>query len=201
MIKTNSDNCVICSREFLTAELRALVATSNLKTCQSCLSQSDPANDYAEVKNIISGYIKFAQQSTDPELASPDIKIEPMESNIQKAVELLKKMNPSYFVGVRKIVVDTGSAFGYVQSGGGKDPSVIHLNLPKIKSEIQSKIGNLQKDQQDKELVRQLALTISHERGHISGFKPEVGFSPESAAENEANSMSQKIDNYYKATT
>jgi hypothetical protein len=200
-MKTNSDNCTICSIEFPTTELRALVPASNLKTCQSCLVQSNPADDYAEVKNIIFGYLKFAQQITDTELASPDIKIEPMESNIHKAVELLKKVNPSYFVGVRKIVVDTGSAFGYVQSGAGNDPAVIHLNLPKIRAEIQSKIGNLPKEEQEKELVRQLALTISHERGHISGFKPETGFAPESAAENEANSMTQKIDNYHKALT
>lgn len=198
MNKLSSDNCMVCSEEFPLEELNSLVVSANyLKICFDCLNSSDPANDYAQVKRVISGYQKFSQQISDPELASPEIKIEPMESNITKAVELLKRMNPNYFVGVRKIVVDSGNAYGHVSSGGGNDPAVIHINLSKIRAEIESKLAGASKEQQEKELVRQLALTISHERGHQTGYKPETGFAGEGPAEAEANSMMGKIDSYY----
>ena len=200
MSKLSSDNCMVCSKEFFIEELSSLVASaSNLKICHSCLDMSDPANDYAQVKNIISNYLKFSQQVSDPEITSPDIKIEPMESSIQKAVELLKKINPNYFVGVRKIVVDTGAGFGHVSSGPGEDPAVIHINMPKIKAEIQGKLGMATKEQQEKELVRQIAFVISHEKGHTSSYKPESGFPGEAPAETEASTMIGKIDNYYNA--
>ena len=73
MSKLNSDNCMVCGEEFSIEELSSLVASASyLKICHSCLGQSDPTNDYAQVKSIISGYLKFSQQITDPELASPD---------------------------------------------------------------------------------------------------------------------------------
>lgn len=198
MVILSSDNCMVCGEEFSAEELSAIVSTASyLKICQGCLDLSDPADDYADVKRIIASYLKIAQQISDPELASPDIKIEPMESNIQKAVELLKKVNPSYFIGVRKIVVDTGAGFGHVASGKGQDPSVIHLNLPKIRAEIQSKLSGASKEQQEQELVRQIAIVISHEKGHVSSYKPETGFPGEAPAESEEGSMMSKIDNYY----
>jgi len=189
---------MVCGEEFSSEELSSLVASASyLKICHSCLDRSDPSDDYAEVKSIISGYMKFSQQITDPELASPDIKIEPMESNITKAVELLKKQNPNYFVGVRKIVVDTGMGFGHVSAGGGEDPAVIHINLPKIRAEIQSKLGTAPKEQQEQELVRQIALVISHERTHQTPYNTTNQFSSEQEAESGAASMLSKIDNYY----
>lgn len=198
MARISSDNCVVCSEEFLLNEFNSLISTKSYKVCQACLNVSDPANDYEQVRIIIRGYLKFSQQTLDPELASPDIKIEPMESSIHKAVELLKKVNPSYFIGVRKIVVDTGSGFGHVSAGPGQDPTIIHINLPKIRSEIQNKLGASSKEAQEREFIRQIALTISHERKHQSTYTPEAGFAPETAAEEEERSISDKIDNYYK---
>lgn len=200
MPKLDSDNCMVCGEEFSLEELSSLVASaSNLRICHTCLDMSDPANDYAQVKRIISGYLKFSQQVMDPELASPEIKVEPVDSSIQKAVELLKKVNPNYFVGVRKIVVDTGEGYGHVSAGGNEDPTVIHINLLKIKAEIQSKLGTAPKEQQDQELVRQIAITISHEKGHVSSYKPQTGFPGEGPAETEEQSMMGKIDSYYNA--
>lgn len=145
--------------------------------------------------------IKLAQQQNDPELAFPQIKIEPMDSLIQKAVEMLKKINPNYFVGVRKIVVDNGSAaFGHVASGPGQDPAVIHINLSKIKSDLQSKMSGGSPQDLEKEVVKSIASTLSHERGHISSFKNETGFQGgEAPAEAEENNMHSKIDNYYNS--
>jgi hypothetical protein len=188
-------NCFLCGGEFRRTELTALVShANNYKVCKRCLTAADPTNDYLEVRDIISNYVKFAQQINDPELASPQITVEPADTLIQKAVDLLKKSNPSYFVGVRKIVLDSGSAYGFVESGKDKDPSVIHLNLQKIKSEIAFKLSNLPKDQQEQEVVRQIAMTIAHEKGHINSYKPETGFvGGEQPAEAEANRVAPNL--------
>jgi hypothetical protein len=67
MSRLNSDNCMACSEEFSFEELCSLVsAASHYRICQRCLDASDPANDYKQVKNIILGYVKFAQQISDP---------------------------------------------------------------------------------------------------------------------------------------
>lgn len=195
----DSYNCVICGNEYNIIELRTILASAgDFKICSHCLAISNPDNDYEQVKSIVYGYLKFSQQ-LDPELSSPEIKIEPVDTYIQKAVDLLKKVNPSYFIGVRKIVADTGAGFGHVSSGGGQDPAVIHINLPKIKTELQSKLRGAPQDQFDKEFIRQIAITISHEKGHVVSFKPESGFPGEQPAESEEHSMATKIDNYYNA--
>jgi hypothetical protein len=150
---------------------------------------------FKEAQQIIRSIHKRSQQSVDAELASPDIKVEPADSYINKAVQLLKSINPNYFVGVRKIVVDMGSGFGYVESGPGKDPAVIHINLSRVKNELKGKLPNATQEQLDKEMVRQIATTISHEKGHVSSFKSESGFvGAEAPAEAEEQQMGSKID-------
>lgn len=198
MFQCSSDNCMICGNEFNTEELFSINSDNNFKICTKCLAKSNPKDDYLEVRNIVNRYVKFSQQ-LDAELASPDIRIEPVDTFIQKAVDLLKRVNPSYFIGVRKIIADTGQGFGHVASGPNQDPAVIHLNLSKIKSELQSKLQGASQQDLEKEFVRQIALTIAHERGHISSFKPTSGFvGGESPAEAEENSMLGKIDSFYQ---
>jgi hypothetical protein len=154
-------------------------------------------SDYRQAQLILLNLRKVAQQEQlDPELSSPEVKIEPADAEIQKAIALLKSINPSYFVGVRKIVVDAGGgAYGFVESGQNKDPAVIHINLAKIRNELKSKLPAATKEQFEKELVRQIATTVSHERGHIKSFKPETGFEGgESPAESEERQMLSRID-------
>jgi|ERR1700722_371207 len=196
MVKNYPDNCIVCANEFNTEELFSVCADANYKICIKCLAKSDPQDDFAQVRNIVSKYVKFSQM--DAELASPDIKVEPGDTYIQKAVELLKRMNPSYFVGVRKIVADMGKGLGHVASGPGQDSAVIHINLSRIKSELQAKLPNAPQNQFEKEFVRQIALTIAHEKGHVGSFKQESGFvGGESPAESEESSMMGKVDTYY----
>lgn len=142
-------------------------------------------------EQLYSKCTKFAQQA-DTELSSPQIRVEPADTIIQKAVEKLKQIDPSYFVGVRKIVVDSGSGYGHVQSGNGSDPAVIHINLSRIKSEIQAKATGASQQQLEEEMVRQVAIVIAHEKGHIKSFTPEQGFvggeNPAQASEHEMES-------------
>jgi hypothetical protein len=177
--------------------MSSILSISSYKVCDDCVINVNTSRNYYQAMNVIANYLKIYQQPTDPELASPEIKIEPADTLIQQAVNLLKKINPNYFIGVRKIVVDTGgNSYGHVASGPQDDPTVIHINLPKIKSEIQSKLGNLSKEDQEKELIRQIALIVSHEKGHTFSFKPEIGFQGgEQPAEAEATSIGNTLKN------
>lgn len=146
--------------------------------------------NYLEAAKIISA------QTGDPELDSPNIIIEPQESLIQKAVDLIKSKDPSYFKGVRKIISGNFPAYGRVESGPGKDPAIVQLNFQRTKNEITNAIKsqnpNAPQSMIDDAIVKSLAETITHEKGHVSSFKPDSGFAGgESPAEQEANRMQQ----------
>lgn len=127
--------------------------------------------------------LKSAQE-VDPQLASPSIIVEPMEPIIDKAVKILQRMDPAYFKGARKIVVQTSSAYGQVESGPQKDPTVINININRIKQEA------------GPESVASAALVIAHEMGHVRSFESEKGFvGGESPAEAEEAKVSQWIKN------
>lgn len=61
-----SSNCIVCANEFNEEELQSVVLskinTTRFKICQSCLNQSDSADDYREVRNIINSYLAFSAQ-------------------------------------------------------------------------------------------------------------------------------------------
>lgn len=60
-----ASNCIICAGEFNYDELHSLALSklnaSKFKICQACLDKSDPTEDYAEARNIINSYLKFAE--------------------------------------------------------------------------------------------------------------------------------------------
>jgi hypothetical protein len=146
-------------------------------------------------KNFLDATIVAFAQPSDPELESPNIIIEPQESLIHKAVELIKSKDPNFFKGVRKIVSGDQPNYGHVESGPGKDPAIINLNSPRINREVKSKMQGAPQEEIDKEIVRQLAGTIAHERGHIMSFDPQSGFKGgETPAEQAEKELLQKID-------
>lgn len=115
-------------------------------------------------------------QSGDPELDSPNIVINPAEPLVQKAVDLIKSKDPNFFKGVRKIIIGEEANYGHVESGPGKDHTIIHLNYPRINREIKSKMQGVSNDEIEKAIVKSLAGTIAHERGHVLDFNPKSGF-------------------------
>lgn len=62
---SHASNCIICAQEFNFDELHSLALSklnvTKFKVCQACLDKSDPAEDYAEARNIINSYLKFAE--------------------------------------------------------------------------------------------------------------------------------------------
>lgn len=147
-------------------------------------------------KNFLEAIKLAFQQTGDPELDSPNIKIEPQETLIQKAVELVKKEDPNFFQGVRKIVSGDEPNYGHVESGPGKDPTVIHVNFPRISREVKQRMQGAPQEEIEKEIARQIGSTIAHERGHVFSFDPQSGFKGgEAPAEQAEQEMMQRLRN------
>lgn len=147
-------------------------------------------------KLVLSHFLASAQlllkKSNDSELDSPEVKIEPMNSFIQKAVQKLKQIDPNYFKGVRQIKVNSGNAFGFVESGPNKDPAVINLNLSKIENEVRSKSSGASPQQVEEAIVQALIETIGHEKGHINSYDDKLGFQ---GGEGPSTAEEQRIHN------
>jgi len=56
-------NCIVCAKEFNPDELNSVTLSeinmTSFKICQECFDKSDPAEDYKQVRTIISSYIEF----------------------------------------------------------------------------------------------------------------------------------------------
>ena len=65
MTMVNAQNCIVCAEEFDLSDMQTIalskINTTRFKICQSCLDKSDPAEDYSDVKKIISSYLWFAE--------------------------------------------------------------------------------------------------------------------------------------------
>ena len=122
-------------------------------------------------------------------LESPDIIIEPLEPFIKHVVDRIRKMDPGYFKGVSKIVIQPHYAPGHVESGPGKDPNIIYVDKSHLENELRratgkglSQLAQMPQSVQDA-AVKEMARIIFHEKGHILGFKPDKGYATESEAE------------------
>jgi hypothetical protein len=74
-------NCVICAIEFNPNELECVnlskINTTNFKICKACLDNSDPANDFAQARQIVDSYLKYAEAKSllvEAKLILEDIK-------------------------------------------------------------------------------------------------------------------------------
>jgi hypothetical protein len=133
--------------------------------------------------SLLSKYFikKYAQ--VDQALESPNVIVQPSEPLINKAIQLLKRMDPNYFKGVRQIQVSPASMyFGFVESGPNKDPAILNINMGKIKG-----LG------QGSEAVIQAALTVAHEAAHTKSYDQQQGFV---GGENPAEAEEQKVSNW-----
>ncbi len=183
-IKNYAANCQVCGKEKLNYQLRPVKIGSLVKdVCDICNAKTSGYDDFKEAIMILKN-IKMAQE-TDSELASPNVVVEPAEPVIAKAVQLLKRFQNNYFVGVRKIVAGTGNNFGHVETGPGKDPNTVYVNISRILNEA---------DKEDKrESIISTALTIAHGVGHLQKFDEKTGFGTEGEAQAEENRVLQWI--------
>ena len=65
MIEIISCNCIVCAEEFNLDELQSValskINATNFKVCQACLDQSDPADDYRQVRDIVESYLSISK--------------------------------------------------------------------------------------------------------------------------------------------
>ncbi len=64
MTDKKSHNCIVCADEFISSDdelhseaLSKINTNSVYKVCSNCLTMSDPAEDYKEVRNIVQSYL------------------------------------------------------------------------------------------------------------------------------------------------
>lgn len=187
IVKATSVNCDVCSREILSYQIRTAKIGSVLReVCPICHEHSNAYNEFKASLSILAEMQKAGQLNTqvDPMVSSPNISIEPIDSNIQAACELLKRMDGNFFKGVSKIVAGTEANYGHTDS---KDPTILYINLNRIVSESG-------KDSK-RNIIIQLSLTVAHEAAHSKSFDGQKFVGGESVAEAEE----QKVSNWIKA--
>lgn len=68
MTQEKSCNCIVCAKEFDLEDLQSValskINVTRFKICQGCLDQSDPAEDYRQVREIIGSYLWFGEAKT-----------------------------------------------------------------------------------------------------------------------------------------
>ena len=149
---------------------------------------------------------RFAQVTQPGELLqpanvdSPQVYIEPsVKAEIEDAVQQLRAMDANYFKGVSKIVALHGGAYGQVSSD---DPTIIQINLDRIKNEVKQKIGktfddtNPEHREMFEEIVKKVLIsTIAHEKGHVADWDAEEHKFPsgENVAERESAEVVNKM--------
>lgn len=186
IIKAESKNCEICGHEFHSYQIRPIKAGHLIKdACPICNENSNAYNEFKASLAILQELTKNGQlnDESDPNAAGPNISIEPIDGNIQAACELLKRMDGNYFNGISKIVAGTEANYGHTSSS---EPSVLHINLGRISSE-----NNTTK----RDIIVNLAITISHEAAHSKSFKDGQFVGGESPALAEE----QKVSSWIKA--
>ncbi len=182
----HSVNCASCNREVLNYQIRpAKVGSILLDCCPSCHALNDAYKQFKEAKSILNNLYKFGQLNNDAQTMGPSIIIEPIDTNIQAAVELLKRMDGNYFSGVSKIVAGPENNYGHVSS---IDSSIININLNRISNETKS-------DDSKRNIVIAIATTIAHERGHVLSWDGKTFVGLESPALAEESKVSNWIKN------
>lgn len=62
-----SDNCIVCAEEFSIDELKSValsaVNVTRFKICAKCLNQTNPQDDYREVRDIVNSFLAFDKTS------------------------------------------------------------------------------------------------------------------------------------------
>lgn len=144
--------------------------------------------------------IRLAQVLDKGFIEGPSVQIDPgLQSDIQEAVAEIRRNDPNFFKGVSKVVGYSGGEFGKVES---EDPTIIHINLQKIKQKVQQDLGSEYKssDPQHQKvfkeaLKRSLVETLVHEKAHVKDWDPEAHKfkGGEGVAESAERGMIQKL--------
>lgn len=141
--------------------------------------------------------IRKAQQTIEEHtenIGSPRVAIEPQyQARIQKAVDLINQKSPGLLTNITDIIGQLESGpFGRFTTN---NPHTIYVNIPKLESEIRSRLAGQPDDVVQKELDNQIVKTIMHEATHQKEVS-QTGYSSESGAD----AAEKQADNFLEPT-
>lgn len=129
------------------------------------------------------------KKQADEVLSLPNI-IMPGEDSIRKAVSRINRKFPGFFSKIKEIrIAPGGTGYAYVTNKEG-DEGIVFVDLPKIKSSVTSKMGNMSQEEIQEAIIHAVSESIAHEGGHIES-NLEGGEYP---AEEKARSVMHVLD-------
>lgn len=133
------------------------------------------------------------------------VSIEPWDGAVNQAVQKINQIDSSLLKNVQKIVVHSGGGsgqLGHVESGPGKNPFEIHIFKDRIREHVMRNANASSKEtvtqnELNESLINGIIECISHEGGHIAGWKrtPEQIEQGPFLGEPEAEQTSKNIMN------
>lgn len=123
-------------------------------------------------------------------LGTSKVTIEPSNKYAQEAYDLLASKTPEILTGITNIRTDLNKdVFGEYSSDS---EHTVFLNMKKIENEVRSKLSGQSEDDIKAEIIRQTALVISHEDGHLHAYT-ERKDSSEFPAEQQEQEVAEKL--------
>ena len=137
------------------------------------------------------------------DISSPNVVVQPMDPLLDKAIKIIKQKEPNAFSGVSTINVGTGSgSLGFVESGPGKDPTVVNIDAGLIKNKASQFDPNTADflnglpNPEEAKKVFWTTVTLYHEIAHVKDFDEKSGFP---GGEGVAESAERDIINWMKS--
>lgn len=143
-------------------------------------------------KSNLSYKLKIAQkvQENVENLGTTKVTIEPSNEYAQAAYDLLAEKTPEILTGIANIRTDLSKdVFGEYSS---ESKHTVFLNMKKIEAEVRSKLSSKTEDEIKQEIIRQAALVISHEDGHLHAYT-ERKDSSEAPADQKEKEVAEKL--------
>ncbi len=143
-------------------------------------------------KSSLSYKLKIAQKVKEnvENLGTTKVTIEPANEYAQAAYDLLASKTPEILTGIANIRTDLQKdVFGEYSSD---IEHTVFINMKKIEEEVRSKLAGKSDEEIKNEIIRQAALVISHEDGHLHAYT-ERKDSSEAPAEQKEKEVAEKL--------
>ncbi len=134
---------------------------------------------------------KIAQEQEHTELlGGPKVMIEPYDSMVNDAVNIVNKSNPELLKQVSDIRINLSK--GVIGEYQTNNPNTIWINIGKLESDVRAQMSGQPDEAIRKEIINQIASTIIHEGTHKGEFE-QTGTTSESKPEQAEEQFKQQI--------
>jgi len=140
---------------------------------------------------ISSRQIRAAEEQEHMELlGGPRVMIEPYDSMVNDAVNIVNKSNPELLKQVTDIRINLSK--GVIGEYQTDNPNTIWINIGKLESDVRAQMSGQDDEAIRQEITNQIASTIIHEGTHKGEFD-QTGYSSESKPEQAEEQFKQQI--------